>query len=454
MKTLKSKIVLGLILLSFFTVLTLTLFTTFNTRELFNTYLDDHRITRQEQWARVLEGYYSSRGSWSGINHVLHMSGDHHRGMGRGRAASGEIIILTDTDGKILISSDRMMQNKGSLSLEDLNNAEEIIVDGTIVGYIYLIIEPEIPGLATLENRFINSVFYSNFLAGIIIAIIAAFIGIGFSKKLVQPIKQLTRSAKDISQGHWKVGIDLKREDELGELAKTFVTMARKLEMAEKVRQTLVADVAHELRNPLATIRAQLESIQEGVTKPEPNVILSLNDEVIRLNKLVNDLQDLSLAEVGKLKLDKQPTDFEELIKKVTNNFEGMIREKNLNLNLNLDFKSKVYLDLRRMTQVLVNLISNAVRHTPEGKNIDITLREIEDGLYLEIINDGKLIPSEDLPHIFERFYRADKGRAREMGGTGLGLAITKGLVEAHGGTVGAENFLNRVKFFIYLPKK
>lgn len=458
-KTLRVKIISGLVLISFLVALTLALFTAANTKRLFTDYLDDYRETRQIQWARVFAEYYALRGSWQGINQILPNSGEHgmHHGMGHGmgmmrerRTTSAEQIILADDEGNILAKTRGVAQTE--LTENELQNASAISLDGNIIGYVYLMLEYEIPGLATLESKFLNSVFYSSIGGGILVAIIAALIGISFSNKLIHPLKQLTNAAKKITKGQWEIKVEVNRNDELGELAQAFNIMTEKLRQTELVRKTLVADVAHELRNPLATLRAQLESIQEGVVKPEPQVILSLNDEVIRLSKLVHDLQDLSLAEAGKLTLHKEKVSLDALVQKVVFMFEETIQEKELKLSLELSELPQINLDPQRMTQVIINLLANAIRHTPNGKKIKISGVQRDGMVHVEFFNQGELIPTQDLPHIFNRFYRGDKGRARERGGTGLGLAITKGLIEAHGGKIGVKNEIDGVKFFFTLP--
>lgn len=453
MKTLRIKIIAGLVIISFLVAFTLALFTAVNTKRLFSDYLNEYREARQVQWARVLAQYYLQRGSWLGVSQILPVSREHGMmGMMRGRrVTSGELIVLADSQGSILAATERFTRE--TLRKDEIQRASSIKINEQLVGYVYLKVEYEIPGLATMESQFLSSVYYSTIIGGLLAAIIAALVGISFSNRLVLPLRRLTESAQRITRGQWDVNVDIDREDEVGELAKAFSKMADKLRETEMARKTLVADVAHELRNPLATLRAQLESIQEGVTKPEPDQILLLNDEVIRLSRLVNDLQDLSLAEVGKLNLNKEQTRLDLLLKKVTDYFEGTLREKEIKLIMEVTLLSSISMDSQRIKQVIINLLMNAIRHTPYGKRIIISGQERDEEIYIEIYNEGDPILTKDLPHIFNRFYRADQGRSREQGGSGLGLAITRGLIEAHGGSVGAANMPEGVKFFFTLPK-
>ncbi len=452
MKSLKTKIIVGLILLCLLVALAVALFTAFNTRHLFSTYLDTYVQTRQEQWSRVLAEYYDQNRSWSGVNRILPVARDQHApGLMRGRADSGELIVLTDPGGRILTSTRNI--NGQQLSENEMLKARPIISGDNIVGFVYIQVDYELPGLNTLEKQFLNSVLYSSLGAGLFIALLAALFGVVISNRLTRPLKDLTETTKSFALGKWDVKIDIKREDEIGQLASSFNSMAKKLKETELARKTLVADVAHELRNPLAILRAQLESIQEDVTPIDSKTIYSLNDEVIRLSRLVNDLQELSLAEVGRLRLNKEFVDLGNLLKKVSSVFSASLQEKSIELVLEIDNVKDIEIDPQRITQVLVNLLSNAIRHTPKGGKIILSLTENHENLSVIVFNEGEKIAPEDLPFLFERFYRADKGRTREQGGTGLGLAITKGLITAHSGEVGIENLPNGVKLYFTLPK-
>lgn len=452
MRTLRVKIIAGLVIMSFLVAITLALFTAVNTKSLFADYLNEYREARQVQWARVLAGHYVQRGSWQDVRQILPISREPGMGMMRGRGViSGELIVLADPEGNILAATE--LFNRNILKTTELQKSSAITIDEKIVGYVYLDVEYEIPGLATMESQFLSSVYNSSIVGGLLVAILAALIGISFSDRLVRPLRHLTDSAKKITRGQWDVDIEVDRNDEVGELAKAFSAMTNKLRETEMARKTLVADVSHELRNPLATLRAQLESIQEGVIKPDPHIILSLNDEVIRLSRLVNDLQDISLAEVGKLNLNKEDIRIDLLIKKVAGYFESHILEKDIQIIIKLPELDKISVDSQRITQVIINIIANAIRHTPQGGTIGISGQDFEEEILIEVRNEGKPISNKDLPHIFNRFYRADEGRDREQGGSGLGLAITKSLIEAHGGTIGASNDANSVNLFFKLPK-
>jgi signal transduction histidine kinase len=207
----------------------------------------------------------------------------------------------------------------------------------------------------------------------------------------------------------------------------------------------MVADVAHELRTPLSNIQGYLEAIRDGVVEPDTAAIRSLNEEASLLSRLVNELQDLSLAEAGELKLVFQAEDMTNMVKQAVPPWQPQLAAKEISLFLNVpDDLPLVNIDWQRVNQVLHNLLENAVAHTPSGGVINVAANVATSGggkwVEVSVSDTGEGIPAEDLPHIFERFYRVDKSRARATGGSGLGLTIAKRLVEAHGGKIAVQS--------------
>jgi signal transduction histidine kinase len=203
------------------------------------------------------------------------------------------------------------------------------------------------------------------------------------------------------------------------------------------LRRNMVADVAHELRTPLSNIRGYLEAVNDGLMKPDAEAIRSLNEEASRLSRLVDELQELSLAEAGELRLECQSEDITELLDRSVSAFQAQAAAKGISLSLDPGGKlPAVNIDSQRIAQVLYNLLDNAMAHTESGGAITISARQEGKWVEVAVTDTGAGIPDEDLPYIFERFYRVDKSRARATGGSGLGLTIAKGLVEAHGGEI------------------
>jgi two-component system sensor histidine kinase BaeS len=213
--------------------------------------------------------------------------------------------------------------------------------------------------------------------------------------------------------------------------------MADDLERNERLRRNMTADIAHELRTPLSNLRGYLEAASDGLVKMDDAAVHSLGEEASSLSRLVDDLQELSLADAGELKLIIQPEDISHLITETVTVLQAKASVKNINISTDLPAKlPEANIDSHRIKQVLYNLLDNAVAHTgPEGR-ITVTARQEGDCLYISVADTGEGIPAEDLPLIFERFYRVDKSRTRATGGTGLGLTIAKRLVEAHGGRI------------------
>jgi len=230
-------------------------------------------------------------------------------------------------------------------------------------------------------------------------------------------------------------------DDEVAELARAFNHMVDRLEAEERSRRQLLADVAHELRHPLAVLQGRLELMQDGVVPLEPEALLPLQDGVIRLTRLVGDLRDLSLAEVGGLSLHLTPQRLGPLLSDLLSNLEPVAAPKEISLTAAVaPDLPPVAADPDRIRQVFVNLISNALQYTPAGGNVQVRAWCEQRELRVQIADSGPGIPPEDLPHIFDRFYRGDRSRSRATGGSGLGLAIVRSLVELHGGRVAVES--------------
>lgn len=235
--------------------------------------------------------------------------------------------------------------------------------------------------------------------------------------------------------------VPVEGDDEVAALAAAFNRMVDRLEAHERVRRELFADVAHELRHPLAVLQGRLELMQDGVVPLDPTQVMNLQDMVISLTRLVGDLRDLSLADVGRLSLSLAPLDLGALIADLRENMEPVAADKGIELAATVaPDLPPVSADAERMRQVLVNLLANALHYTPRDGRVAV--RAWVDGrrVLVEVTDTGPGISAEDLPHIFDRFYRADKARSRASGGSGLGLAIVRSLVTLHGGTVQAES--------------
>ncbi|MGE5543085.1 MAG: sensor histidine kinase, partial [Bacillota bacterium] len=227
------------------------------------------------------------------------------------------------------------------------------------------------------------------------------------------------------------------------------------LQKAEDLRRNMVSDMAHEIRTPLAILQSNLEAIQAGAVDPSPETIASLEEEVLRMSRLVADLQDLSLSEAGRLPLFIQETDVAGVLERAVLAIRAQAREKSIEVTSEVNDRSQVMADPDRLMQVVMNLVTNAVRYTPDGGTVGLVAGPDDPRslfVRVSVSNTGEPIPEEDLPRLFERFYRADKSRARQSGGAGLGLAVAKALVELMGGRIWAESSAALTSFHFTLP--
>lgn len=288
-----------------------------------------------------------------------------------------------------------------------------------------------------------------------IAALISAFVvSLFVSQRVVTPIRQMMEASRRMASGHYRERVDVPGEDELGQLAHSFNQMAETLEHTEAMRRHLIADVAHELRTPLSSIKGYMEGLLDGVVPTGPATYQQVYREADRLQRLVNDLQELSRVEAGAFQLERKPVALPALIQQITTHLNPQFEDKEIKLQLAWpDELPPVLADEDRLSQVLLNLIGNALQYTPSGGTVTITAADkqaapslpigetVPDShLVCTITDTGPGLSPEDLPHIFSRFYRVDKSRSRVGGGSGIGLTIARHLIEAQEGYIWASS--------------
>jgi signal transduction histidine kinase len=322
------------------------------------------------------------------------------------------------------------------------------------LGKVYISSDPAAEPYVAPFLRLSTSINRSLLLGGSLAIAIALLLTFVLSRRMTSPIGVLAKAARRLGQGDLSQRVQLQGEGEVAALAQAFNSMAADLEHAEQLRRNMVADVAHELRTPLSNIQGYLEAIRDRVIKPDAATIRSLNEEAALLSRLVNELQELSLAEAGELKLVYQEEDIAKLVKQAVTPWQPQLAAKEISLSLDLpDNLSPVNIDWQRVNQVLHNFLENAVAYTHKGGTINVAAITQGDWVEVSVSDTGEGIPAEDLPHIFERLYRVDKSRARATGGSGLGLTIAKRLVEAHGGKITVQSKLGKgSRFSFTLP--
>ena len=296
--------------------------------------------------------------------------------------------------------------------------------------------------VGSAEQAFLDAFRGSLWLAALAAVLLAILLALIFSRLITRPLKLVTLSARKVAAGDFSQRVPQKTKDEIGQVSAAFNSMAEQLDKKEQSRRQLVADVAHELRTPLTAIQGNLEAWLDGMIAPTPEQIASVHDETVLLSRIITDLRDLSLAQGGRLKMHQAPTKLVELINTEFSSIDSQAKEHIVSLHNDLPPDlPEVFIDADRIRQVLRNLLDNALRYTHAGGDISIKASSTSDvWLTVAVSDTGSGIAPEDLPYIFDHFYKSDRSRQRGHSGSGLGLAIVKQLVEAHGGKVWAES--------------
>ena len=395
-----------------------------------------------------LEGYYAEHGSWNGVAAVLSQAAP---GLGRGRgmgmmAGTGMPLILTDAQGYVVADTTGLYRNE-RFGASVLRRGQALQEGGQTVGYLLSADGPA-------EQAFRDNLNVSLLWAGALASVVAILLGLLLTRTLIRPLQIVRNAAQRIGAGDLNQRVPIDSHDEIGDLASRFNEMAAALQRDEQLRRTLMTDIAHELRTPLAVIRGQVEALQDGVFELTPEHIAPIHDQVLLLGRLVDDLRVLALAEAGRLPLEHALVSLDGLVRRVTDGFQAQALAKGLALSVDLPTDlPPVEGDSQRLEQVLANLLTNALRHTPAGGQIQVRAWSEGPGVNLSVADTGSGIEPADLPFVFDRFYRADAARSRVDGGSGLGLAITKQLVEAHGGRITVESMPGRGTIFVvWLP--
>ncbi|MCO1603160.1 sensor histidine kinase [Desulfosporosinus nitroreducens] len=542
--TLRRKFIIGLIGMVFFMAIFFTGIALTSTQALLGhaeTYVQQ---AYGESWKRLLSGYYEARGSWDGAQGYVTKINEAERRFGsitEGNETERKLVTFIDgipvvrampesdlkfsrprRDGppfwvfdledKVVVDSRNEDFGKPlsqfPSSSKIMKQREEIKVKEQTVGYYW----QENPLITNnkLARTIGTSIIQAMLIGLTLTSIIALLLGMLLTRHFTKPLNHLMEAVRNVGKGDLSSRVHVKGNGDIAILAQDFNRMTEQLSRNEEVRRNMVADIAHELRTPLSVILGKLESIQEGVLPSTPETILPIQDETLRLIRLVRDLQQLNLAEAGKLPMALKPVNLRKLVERITEQFAIEFEERKLHTEI-LGDVPEIIGDPDRLTQVFVNLIGNALLHTPPGGTLRLVLTEqerlVEEGMgadgahrlrdvfrrkgekidKLEKLEEGKEseepkevkprvfkkkenlkfnswvqvtvedsgegIPEEELEHIFDRFYRVDKARERESGGTGLGLAIAKEFIHAHGGSIQVKSKLGAGSCFrILLP--
>ncbi len=313
------------------------------------------------------------------------------------------------------------------------------------------------PMMGSAEQAFLDNIHRSLYWVGGFILLIGLLASYLLARSITVPIRKLAEALAAVEMGKYGQTVSIDTRSEVGKLAGVFNRMSCSLQEQVSLRRRLLADVAHELRTPLTVIQGNLEGMLEGVVDKNDETLNSLREETEYLSRIVTDLRDLSLAEAGQLRLEKTATDVNLLVHRAISMLEPLAFERNVSLKEEVTPVPTLLLDARRISQVLYNLLTNAIRYTPENGEVRISSQTVshshKNWVKITIHDNGCGIAAADLPYIFEHFYRADKARDKKSGGSGIGLAIVKQLIEIHGGFVEVQSEIGQgSQFSVYLP--
>lgn len=433
MRSITLKMVLAFLGIALVSIVLIVLLARWNTGTEFSRFVTDRRGA---DLVASLEDYYRTTGSWDGVGTTL--GGNINQQAPDNGPPRESFFTLVDKNGQVVLAGPGYHTGK-QVPQTELERGLSIEVDGEKVGTLVM---GRIPFERNpREEEFIQRTNLMLLYSALSVSIVALLLGIFLSRTLTRPIRELTEATRAVAEGNLGLQVPLRSKDEMGKLAEAFNTMSTDLARSTNARKQMTADIAHELRTPLSLIIGHAEAVHDEVLPPSKENFEIIRDEALRLEHLVNDLRTLSLADAGELSISSQPVSPQKLLNDLQATYQHIASQKNVKIQL--DAASDIpmlNIDPGRMTQVLTNILDNALRHTPEGGWINLVAQKVQDGVELSIQDSGPGIESEAANRIFERFYRLDKSRTRDDGGSGLGLAIAKSIVQAHGGQIWAES--------------
>lgn len=406
------------------------------------------RSREQVMLVDALGDYYALQGSWAGVEQLVGRDrlGDHNRPQ----------FTVVDTNERVVFSADPTRLGR-RFDPKPLDIALPIDVGDQQVGVVFIdgrSLQTAQSSRLTAELLFLRNVNSATIVSAVIASVIALVLGVIFARTLVRPVRELTEATRLVAGGALGHQVTIRSRDEIGELAVSFNKMSTDLAHASQTRKQMTADIAHDLRTPLSILRGYTEGLKDGALDGAPKLYAIMHEEVVHLQHLVEDLRTLSLADAGEISLHRRSVDPKALLERSGLAYVMQAEQQGISLRIDApDGLPSVAVDIERMTQVLNNLVANALRFTSQG---EIVLSASADAsrLRLCVRDTGAGIPADDLPYVFDRFYRVDKARQRsDNGESGLGLAIAKALVEVHGGSIAVESTIGQgTTFTISLP--
>ncbi|MFN8440593.1 MAG: ATP-binding protein [Caldilineaceae bacterium] len=433
MNSVATKLILAFVFIGVVGAVLVATFTTLRTRQEFDRFVT---LRDTDVIADALSEYFVQHDNWLGVGQIM--------GRNRTLAIHSSRMTVVDGDDKIVFNIDAS-QIGSRFTERDDGPGTPILANNQQIGTLY--IEGESANneqremRASAESSFLSNVRQASGLSALIAGLLALSLGALFARTFMRPVRELTAATQAVANGQLGTQVNVHTKDEIGRLAASFNRMSSDLAQASQIRKQMTADIAHDLRTPLAILRGYTEGLKDETLAGSAKLFGIMHEEVIHLQHLVEDLRTLSLADAGELRLNRRPVDPKALLERTGLAYVMQAEQQGIELRIDAaEGLPSINIDTERMTQVLNNLVANALRYTSTGEIVLSAIPE-DHHIQLQVHDSGAGIASDDLAHIFDRFYRSDKSRQRsEQGESGLGLAIARAIVEAHGGTIRAES--------------
>ena len=447
MRSISLKIILVLVVVSLVGALFTTFYIQYRTRNAFDAYTQNQD---QLALADLLTNHYENFASWDNVNQLFvefyqirfpGLPGGGTQGKNPNRPGDNQApppFVLTDTDGIVLFGATNHpgFQIGDQITEKDLQNSVALEIDGIVKGLL-VSVPTSLNNRNSMQQTFLGTVQQGLIISSLVTLLIALVLGGILITSFTRPIRKLADGTERIASGELGYQVKIKSDDELGRLATSFNNMSTDLQNADQLRKQMTADIAHDLRTPLSILHGYTEAISEGKMTGNPEIYQAMHSQSRHLNYLIEDLRTLSLLDSEELNFQLENIDPGRILAQTQTAFVQLASRKDLDLRLELEEKlPRVTLDPDRLTQILGNLINNAINILPIGGNIKLKAWQDGNDLIIEVKDDGPGISEQELPHIFNRHYKIDQSRNQNQGSSGLGLAITKKLVEAQGGKI------------------
>jgi signal transduction histidine kinase len=435
MRSLTYKLILGFLLISLVGVGLVAAFTRWATVNEFERLMLDRA---EDEFVASVTEYYESYGSWDGVEQLFRPQPPPEAPSSPGSRPSQLLFTLVDEQNMVVLS-DKPDHQRRPMPDDLVAQGTPLVIDGQVVGTV--LPTGEALERDALAERYLSRTLQASGYAAVGATAAALLLAIFLANTLTRPLRELTAATRAVARGDLEHQVPVRSKDELGELAASFNQMSADLARATALRRQMTADIAHDLRSPLTAISGYVEAMREGALEPTPARFEVMYTETRRLRRLVDDLRTLSLTDAGELHIDLQAVPPRILLERLAATYRRRADENDIAITIQAEPDTPdVHVDQDRMAQVLANLVDNALRYTAPGGRITLGARAEGSVTLITVQDTGEGIPPQDLPHVFDRFYRGDSARSEDGGETGLGLAIAKAIVEAHGGTISVDS--------------